>query len=165
MATLKDHLIGQIEFSRSMVLKTIRDIPDEMLIHQPSAVNNHALWILGHLAVTDDWLAGILMGEESVLPPEYAKLFGYGSRVDPSADAYPPISEVRLHFMEMRERLMLWLGSIEGSQLEEPIGEAGKGFATTIADALGKTAWHDGWHAGQLSTIRRSLGMESAFAG
>jgi uncharacterized damage-inducible protein DinB len=148
-----------------MVLRTIRDLPDEMLTHQPSSVNNHVLWTLGHLAVTDDWLAGILMGDASVLPPEYSKLFGYGSRVEPTADAYPPVSEVRLHFMEMRERLMLWLGSIDESQLGAPVDDGGAGFAANVADAIGKTIWHDGWHAGQLSTIRRSLGMESAFTG
>jgi hypothetical protein len=45
------------------------------------------------------------------------------------------------------------------SQGEESVKEATHGFADTKMDLLYKLAWHDGWHLGQLTTLRKFLGL------
>ena len=33
------------------------------------------------------------------------------------------------------------------------------GFAKTRMDVLIRAAWHEGWHSGQLGSLRRALGL------
>jgi len=40
--------------------------------------------------------------------------------------------------------------------------EASGGFFDDILDGLKITAWHEGWHAGQLSSLRRAIGLDPA---
>lgn len=161
---VRTQLQGTLAWSRKCLLEVIEGYPADRVCYQPSPADNHLLWTLGHLATSDEWVLDMLKVPGSTIPASYAKeLFGYGSVPSPNAGDYPPIEEVRGHLDHARQRLLDQLGSMSDEQLAVELGEAGQGCVKDPAEAFAMTAWHEGWHTGQLSSIRRSLGMPPAF--
>ena len=148
-----------LEFARSITLKMVDDIPAEKICAIPLDGTNHALWVLGHLAVTDNWFAGTLANRESVIDESWEPLFGMKS--EPSADAstYPSLAEIKAGLERARQSLLSGFESLNEQQLQAPVPEALKGFAPNVGGAALTLAWHEGFHAGQLSAVRRSLGL------
>lgn len=159
---LKQGLAG-LEFARSATLGFLEDIPGDRLTHQPAPGCNHALWIMGHLASTDDYFLSSLAKKPSGIPEEWSKLFGMGSKPVADAKAYPPVAEVRSKLSGRREDLIAWLKSMSEDQLLSPLPEELRRFAPNYAGLCVSLAWHEGLHAGQLTVIRRSLGLEPKF--
>ena len=58
MPTLKNRAISNVKWCQTMFDNLCCDMPEDKLTH---GVDNHALWTLGHLALTYDWLASVLV--------------------------------------------------------------------------------------------------------
>ncbi|UCD75875.1 MAG: DinB family protein [Phycisphaerales bacterium] len=163
MNPLRDHLTWALNWARHCLHDVIKDWPEDRITFQATAADNHLLWTLGHMAVSDEWILAMLTGKPNPLPEEFSKPFGYESTVSASVDAYPPAAEVKRQFEQARARLLEYLEGINDAKLRERF-EGGEGFAETALEAMQKEAWHEGWHAGQLATLRRALGLKPAFA-
>lgn len=152
-----------LAFSRRALLGISEDIPADKLTYQPFPGANHALWIQGHLASTDDYFLTALGRRKSELPAAWGALFGMGS--SPAADArkYPALSEVRDALARCRESLLGWFRSLSASQLDAALPDDLKGFAPNHVGLMFSLAWHEGLHTGQLSAIRKSLGLKPKF--
>jgi uncharacterized damage-inducible protein DinB len=123
---------------------------------------NHALWVLGHLACSDDFFATHLGDHKSVIDEKWPELFGMGSKPIDDPGAYPSLEEV-LTAMERARQTMLETFQAMGEQkLQSPTPDDWQAFAPTYASVMGSAAFHEGFHAGQVSAIRRSLGLGSA---
>ncbi|HWB19563.1 MAG TPA: DinB family protein [Phycisphaerales bacterium] len=154
-----------MQFARTMLTNLLKDFPADKATFQPFKTDNHAMWILGHLALTDHWFLSILknVAPNAAIPkapPEnWNKLFGHKSVPTPSASAYPSFSEVRAAADAAHNALVKALASLSHDQRVQHFGEAGGGFVADANDLIIKSIWHDGWHAGQLASIRRALGL------
>jgi len=157
-AMSKPHMVEFLEFAHSMILKATK-WPDDAVTAQAAGQPNHCLWTLGHLAATYEWTSGLLDGKPTVLPERYAGLFGMGSAPSADAGSYPPIAEVRGHFTAAHKRMMAAAKAASEAELGDSLKEVTRGFASTKMDLLYKMAWHDGWHLGQLTTLRKHLGL------
>ncbi|HUU85887.1 MAG TPA: DinB family protein [Phycisphaerae bacterium] len=155
----REQAIAIITFARRMTEQLLEDIPEEQLLHQPVSAGNHALWVMGHLATTDDALAGLYDGGQPVLPQSYNELFGMGSKPTHDAGAYPPIAEVREHLGATRKRLLDGASAADDAALSVALPEELEGFAPDRVGLLISLAWHEGLHAGQITMVRRSLGI------
>ena len=124
---------------------------------------NHALWVLGHLACTDNYFLTSLGQREAVIEESWNKLFGMGANPIADPTAYPSLGEIKAGLQRTRDALIDWLGSLDEQQLAAPLPDELLGFAPTFAAVAGSIAWHEGFHAGQLSAIRRSLGLPRLF--
>jgi hypothetical protein len=151
-----------LEFCHGMVVKATV-WPADQLTAQAAGQPNHCLWTLGHLATTYDWASGLLDGKGSQIPETYNALFGMGSTPNPDVKAYPPAAEVRSAFERSYERLRAAAATLTPVQQGESLKEATGGFANTKMDMVHKMAWHDGWHLGQLTTLRKFLGLPGLF--
>ena len=49
------------------------------------------------------------------------------------------------------------------AQLRSPLPEGFTGFATSFAALMSSLAWHEGLHTGQLTVVRKSLGLEPLY--
>ena len=155
----KEHAITVLNFARGLTDQLLEDIPEDEFLHQPVEGGNHALWVMGHLAVTDDMLAGLYDGGAARLPETYGKLFGMGSRPTNDAAVYPPVAEVRRHFAATHERLLAAVQAADDATLNSSLPGEIEGFASDRLAALFNIAWHEGLHAGQITTVRKSLGI------
>lgn len=163
MNPLRDHLISSLTWARQCTDDVLKDFPEDKATFRNADTDNHILWTLGHLALSDEWILNMITGQDSPLPESYSKMFGYESKSESSPDAYPPFAEVRGHFNEARTRLLKWLEAQSDAQLNEPIDDGGIGFAASALEAVGKEVWHEGWHTGQIAPLRRALGLNPAF--
>ena len=76
---------------------------------------------------------------------------------------YPPLAEVRKHSDAAYENFLRTFEALPDSAMTEPcVGET-YGFARDRLDTVEKAIWHEGWHGGQLSTLRRALGLKPIF--
>lgn len=162
----RDHALTALDFSHDRLLDLLRDFPEDQWFFQASPTDGHLTWQLGHLALIDQWFMDLIRPREVLveLPETYSDLFNYGSVIQSDPDAYPAPAEVREKFDAAHGTFVGLIEAMsEADMLDGAIGERSKGF---VGDALAlslRKAWHDGWHAGQISTLRRALGLPSAF--
>jgi hypothetical protein len=161
--TLRAQLRAELDFARSMVHAVLEDFPEDRVTFRATPADNHVLWTVGHLACTDLWALTMLGVDVDGLPDAWAGLFGYQSTLLDDPAGYPEFADVRAHFERARATLNAWLDGASDADLLRPIDDGGMDFAKDAAEALGKCAWHEGWHAGQLSTLRRAAGLPPAF--
>lgn len=154
-----------LELARRVTLKMMEGIPPEKACHQPVPGANHVLWVMGHLAGTDSFFLTVVSGRQPVVPGSWEAMFGMGSKPVADLSAYPPLSQVKAVFEDARRTLLEWFSSLDENELEAPPPEKVRFFGPTVGGLLASIAWHEGLHAGQLSAVRRSLGLPSALGG
>lgn len=155
--TPRQHAVALLEFTRKISNDIMAGIPDDKLTHQPSPTDNHVLWVLGHLAATDAWIAGVLGIPGASVPESVTKAFSGGAK--PSATGNPPAADVRQAFKDARGAVIRWLGAAPDSALAVDLKEKTGGFATDPIDCMLKLSWHEGWHMGQVANVRKALGL------
>lgn len=153
-------------FAHKCLMDVIEDYPEDKALYQSAPTDNHLLWTLGHLAVTNGWVLSLIEAlPPDALPEAYWKQFGYQSEVVASADAYPPYAEVRDAYDRLHDLFMSAMNDSGDDVYTRSLEEKSHGFAKDFGDAALRMAWHEGWHAGQLSSLRRAIGLGPAFKG
>src|SRR2546421_12803736 len=71
----------------------LAEVADEQMTAQPVPGMNHAAWIAGHLTHSFEAIGGE-MGIPPWLPPQWASLFGTGSRLKTDRTMYPSTAEL-----------------------------------------------------------------------
>ncbi|MCP4591047.1 MAG: DinB family protein [bacterium] len=155
--------LAALKFAREVTLGFLDDIPEDKLCYCPIPEGNHAFWLIGHIAITDDVFRCTLGGKTSKRPELWSKLFGRGSKPLPDAGAYPSPTELRAQLQGTREELLGWFQSLPDPKLTEALPEEFQRFAPNYATLMTTIAWHEGMHAGQLRMIGRSLGNPPKF--
>lgn len=158
-----DATLATLEFSRGATLGFLEDIPEDKWCHQPIPGANHAAWIAGHIASTDNYFLTSLAGQASSVPAEWDDLFGMGSTPKNDPSVYPSPAELRDQLQTRRDGLTAWLKSLSDAQLAKPLEGDLARFAPNYAALAGSIAWHEGMHAGQLTLVRKSLGIGPKF--
>jgi uncharacterized damage-inducible protein DinB len=148
-----------LEFARRNTLAFLEEIPEDKWCYQPFEGANHVAWILGHLAQSDNYFVTQLADRPNVMPPAWDELFGMGSRPTSDRARYPAPSELRDILRARREELITWVRGLPEKKLEAPLPEDWHPFAPTYGSLPDAIAWHEGLHAGQLTAIRKSLGI------
>lgn len=148
------------QFAHGTLVELLKDFPESKAAHQPCPSDNHLLWHLGHLAVTYEWFAAALDGKPKGGNEAVDKLFASGSKPVADAKAYPPVKDVRARFDAAWTRLMNAAESLRDEDAAKPALVEGGGFLKDRLDTVDKAAWHDGWHAGQISGLRKALGLK-----
>ncbi len=162
-STLLETGLGALAFSRHVTLGLFEDVPDGKVCHQPFAGANHVLWILGHLACTDEYFLNNVGGRPYNRFEKWEKLFFMKSKPTPNRTDYPPVAEVKEALDKNRQELIGWFKSMSDAELVKPIEGDMSQFAANRAVLMSTIAWHEGLHAGQMSVVRKSLGIAPKF--
>ncbi len=162
---------GAVVHSMAMNLRyakqLVADIPDEKLCVQPKGLPaevrmNHGAWVLGHLASTAAFVAG-MVGEKVPVPQSWEKLFGWGSKPGSDPREYPGKAEMLRVLEEGQAKIAAAIEKLPASRWDEPFPtEEMRSFVPTLGDGVVflMTA-HAGTHLGQLSAWRRAQGLPS----
>jgi hypothetical protein len=151
----RKHVLRTLDFATGITKKLVADWPADKLAHQDSPTDNHPLWTIGHLGVSNHWFASLYDGKPAV----DAKLEAtYGGKSKPSANAsdYPSMAETMKLYDQGMARLKKAL-----TTPKDPLSKPQQ-MADWVSDTIHAAqlaVWHEGWHGGQLSTLRRSLGL------
>lgn len=148
-----------LRWTHATTVAMLDSFPEGRLTFGSFPGENHALWTMGHLITGYAWWTGMLGGTPAPYPESYNPVFGYKSTPSPDPSRYPHPAEVRRHLDAAWDAVMRAAVSLsEADGLKPPATESG-GFAKTRLEAIYKLVWHEGWHQGQLSTLRRALGL------
>jgi uncharacterized damage-inducible protein DinB len=156
---LHDHVLAAYDWTQT-ALQTIFDaIPAEYFFHQPFPGANHALWTMGHLATVDQYFLKSLAGRDGAIFDRNRDTFFAKSKPSPNASDYPTLEAVRDYFDTSRAEFRGWIDSLDEEKLASPLPEKWHEFAASHAGMILRLLWHEGMHYGQLTVIRKSLGL------
>ncbi|MFQ5411966.1 MAG: DinB family protein [Phycisphaerae bacterium] len=155
--------VATLAFSRQATMALIDTLSEDQFLHQPCPGANHALWIMGHLACSDEFFLNKLGDKPFDKFESWESKFFMKSLPTANASDYPPVAEVKEALANGRERLVGWYGTLDEATLLSPPPDDLKDFAPTHAALLSTIVWHEGMHAGQLTVIRKSLGLAPVF--
>lgn len=158
-SAITEGAIGRLAWARGFAESLIAAVPDDRLTFQPGGNTNHALWIIGHLAATDDAVLMMCTGQPSALPESYDALFRGRDRPSPNAGAYPSEEELFQAMRDRRAALLAWVEGWDDGQAFTPAPDELQAFAPDWVQTLYALAAHDLFHAGQVATCRAALGM------
>ena len=153
------NLLHAATFVRNWMTQLVGTLSDEQMLHQPVPGANHALWIIGHSAWCDDQFLCSLAGTRPKSPAAWKDVFGNGSTPTAKRSDYPPIAEVKRALEKNRAALVRWIEGLDEAKLAAPLPDDWKSFAPTHGAFVAFLAAHEGAHVGQLTVIRKSLGM------
>lgn len=160
---MRDRALAHAKFAHGMINKFAEGFSPEQVVAQAGACPNHLLWTLGHLASSASWTHGMITGGGPIVPEGYSALFGMGSKPIGDPALYPSFKEVREAYESSFRRLVDAVERLDDKDLLEAPEQDSGGFISDKLDALSKLAWHEGWHLGQLSDLRRGLGLPNVF--
>jgi uncharacterized damage-inducible protein DinB len=146
-----------ITTSQILLDSFLKDISAEDYLHRPVAGANCAAWIVGHLVLTDRSVLGRLgMKDLPALPDGFEQRFARNERAPAAAD-YGEVSVLRPLWNRHRELLAQAVRNLPDAQFQQPL-EQPRPLFKTVGEMAHFMAIHATMHAGQISTIRRSLG-------
>lgn len=142
--------------STALVEKALRDFSDEEALQRVEGNSNCMLWLFAHLTAVRCSLAGMLGVRKEVAWREY---FGKGSKGD-DFGKYPTLAEVRQVWQEITPLL---IHALEAATNEQLSAAAPRDFPIpdkTLRGAILFLAYHESYHVGQMSYLRKCLGKD-----
>jgi uncharacterized damage-inducible protein DinB len=157
-ATPTDVIVFALKKAQFLIHRFVDDLKPHEFEHQPCDGANCTAWILGHLALTDRrqlaWLGATNLPP---LPAGFEERFLTTRTKAEQQAGYGDPKELIAAFDAHRDALIAFVPGVSAEKLAEPAPVARPMFST-CGEAVLFMALHVSMHAGQLSTIRRSLG-------
>jgi len=167
-------LARMIEVSMPLFERFLEGFDESNRASQAAGCPNHVIWTLGHLSLTMHRMAGRVRGrDEPGELPEADFYTGDGSGGDPERfdteavcfgstplaepDRYPSLERGRQIFRNACARLRGAVVAADRGQLER-MSKWGNG-QMQVGDLVVRVVLHNATHAGQLTDLRRQLGM------
>jgi uncharacterized damage-inducible protein DinB len=123
----------------------------------------HPLWVLGHLTLVEGSIPSILFGDKNPAAA-WEQYFGQNSEPVADAGAYPPFTEVREKYFQLRERNLKLLESLSEADLDKPTKAPPKGLErefATYGQSFLVLAVHQAMHRGNVTDARRAAGRSA----
>ncbi len=105
------------------------------------------------------WLGGAAETRFRHQRPE-AEAMPWGSL---DASAYPPYDGIVASMEDRRQAFTDWFNALPDDKAAEELDEEARMFGQTFAGMVGAIGVHDNYHVGQLSLVRKHLGMGRIF--
>lgn len=154
METDFKNISGMYRFNTDIINKAIADVSPEDWFRKPGDDSNHLMWLLGHVVIHRAQVLKTLGGDWS---RSWVSLFSRGSqRVDDAE--YPTVDEMRSAWDEISEQLKSTLRESSSDVLNKPAPEGPPSFDKKLSGTVAFYAFHDTYHTGQVSFLRKWLG-------
>jgi DinB superfamily len=156
--TPNDLLANAYTTAQKLLHAMIDDLTSEEFTRQPVPGANCAAWVVGHLALTlRNGLRRMGAADAPELPPGLEDKFKATKQAAGEQSGYGDPKALVAVFDACLERFVQTVRGLSAESLGGPADFRGP-FATNRAEAVQFGALHIALHAGQLSTVRRSLG-------
>lgn len=149
-------LISQLDFSHFCIVTNLEDVSESMALTEPLPSGNPVNRVLGHIVVVRRSLFKML-GQPMPLNIELAKFYNAPwSEVDKSKVL--PLGELKRVELETYELLNTAIQNFAGNW-DDPFPESTTGRPQTFGQRVTFFMQHEVYHAGQLGSLRRVLGL------
>lgn len=156
MPTPNDTIAFALTTSHKLFNRFLADLGPGDYLHRPTPGANCAAWIVGHLALSDRGVLNRLGASLPDLPEGFEKRFSRDEGC-PQAEEFGDVSVIAPVLDEHRRRLIDAVKAAPAEQLDKVLDKPHPMFRT-VGEMVTFMALHATMHAGQISTIRRSLG-------
>ena len=137
-----------------IINKAIGDVAPEDWFRQPGEDSNHLLWLMGHLIVHRGRTLNFLGKDWDVA---WRSLFARGAeRIDDGE--YPPVEEMRNAWSQVSADLAEALRNTSAEELAKAAPAGPPSFDGKLGGTVAFFAFHDTYHTGQVSYLRKWLG-------
>ena len=143
--------------STALVEKAVRDFSDEEAARRVEGNSNCMLWLFGHLTSVRCSLAGML-GVKKEMP--WQPLFRKGA-TGTDFSQYPKMAEIREVWQDITPQLFQLLETAGDEQLAAPAPRDFPIPDKTMRGAILFLAFHESYHVGQMSYLRKCLGKDN----
>ncbi len=156
--------LALFEFNLEYLRLQVQDIPSESFSQAAFPGGKPPVWILGHLAIANDYTLQLL-GEPAACPAEWHARFGPGSSAEVTDGS--SAEELLAGIWRGAELVKLAVPRATPERLAEkhtvPMKQLMR-FTPTVGDLVGHLlSTHFATHLGQLSVWRRQMGLPSVF--
>ena len=114
----KDAIKFALAVSNGAVLSVIDEMSGAATTFPTPNGGCHPLWVLGHLTLVEGMIPAVLFGEKNPAA-DWQQYFGENSEPVADAKAYPPFSEVREKYRQLREQNLKILDSLSDADLDK----------------------------------------------
>jgi hypothetical protein len=153
METSFSNISGIFKISTEVINRAIADVKPDDWFRKPGDDSNHLMWLLGHLVVHR---GHVLKTLGQPWDSSWKSLFARGSEHVGDTE-YPSIEEMMDSWSKTSEQLRAALRE-SSDVLERPAPEGPPSFDKKVSGTVAFYAFHDAYHAGQLSFLRKWLG-------
>ena len=158
MPTAKDVLLYQFQIGQMLFEQFTGDFSDGEYFQSPVEGANHAGWIVGHIAVSEDSMSAGILDSPKRLPESIQEMFRGESTCFPDASKYPARKELDEMFLNTRANVLESLKTFDESRWNDPSPEDWtKEVFPTLGSIWGMMGVHQFWHIGQLTVCRKAL--------
>jgi len=148
--------VGQLyQTTDGLYQKALTGLDPDMALRRPGEQSNSVAWIAGHLAWTRSRLCGLL-GVPVEFP--WSDVFARGAR-PPEPEELPSLEEVRQAWQTISARLMTRLDELTEAELAAPAARPMPIADRSLRGSIVFLAYHEGYHIGQLSFLRKWMGL------
>jgi len=154
METDFKNISGMFRANTDIISKAIADVRPEDWFRKPGDDSNHLMWVLGHVVVHRGKVLKTLGGEWD---NSWEPMFARGAQRTDDA-AYPTIDEMREAWDQISQQLKTILREAPADVLAQPAPEGSPSFDKKMSGIVAFYAFHDTYHAGQVSFLRKWLG-------
>lgn len=156
--------VALLHMNLGMTQNTLADLSDADLMTRPVPGANHAIWQLGHLLCSEEWMMNQVKPGPSLLPEGFAEKFKNDkvgiddqSKFATKAELLDLLTKVRMSTIEK-------IAGLTTADLARKIPSPfRKGEETTIEFLCQMPAGHTMMHLGQFQVLRRKLGKPILF--
>ena len=157
----KDVLLQQLETSDFLFKQLLNGLSDEECFKPPVPGGNHAAWIVGHIAVSEDSMVADLTGKPKRIPEATHELFRGGSTCYAGASKYPSRKQIDELYRDARANTVESLRMFDVAKWSDPSPERYPRDLMGTAGAIwGLISTHAFWHIGQLTVCRTAMGKK-----
>jgi uncharacterized damage-inducible protein DinB len=153
METSFSNISGIFKINTEVINRAITDVKPDDWFRKPGDNSNHLMWLLGHLVVHR---GHVLKTLGQPWDSSWASLFARGAEHVGDTE-YPSVEEMMDSWSKISEQLRTALRE-SGDVLENPAPEGPPSFDKKISGTVAFYAFHDAYHAGQVSFLRKWLG-------
>lgn len=151
--------IERMQWSRRFLESLLASLTDQQLLARAGGAGNHALWVMGHVAVSEDQLMAMISGRAPTLPQRFQDLFAGGTEPRSSASEYPSRAELADAMRSTRQAAIEWFRSRSEAELDAQTPEMLRPFAPDVRTMPMALCGHEMIHTGQVAAVRSSLGL------
>jgi hypothetical protein len=145
---------GMFKTNTDIVKRALDEVPPESWFLKPGDDSNHLMWVAGHLVVHRAAALEYLGGDWET---SWSSLFKRGEKRTADKE-YPSIEEVRNAWQEVTGKLFTSLANPNAELLSQPAPKGPPSFDGKVSGLVAFLAFHETYHVGQVSYLRKWLG-------
>jgi len=154
METSFSNIKGMYKVNTDIINMAIADVKTEDWFRTPGDDSNHLMWLLGHVVVHRGKVLTMLGADWNA---SWAPLFARGAQRGDAAQ-YPSVEEMREAWNQVSEQLKATLNGSSAEMLGSAPPEGFPSFDKQVGGSVAFFAFHDCYHTGQMSFLRKWLG-------